>query len=156
MTTYIDQAGLTERYGAGGLARLASPIATLNAEAVARIAKACDDANAQVDAVVSGLSLDLSGPPAKLISIAARLAARGLWVLTWSTRVATGVPKAFADAANEAETELEAVRTGQVSGDGAVTPAQTVAGSFSWQNIADEPATDNPRQTVRARMRRLP
>lgn len=156
MTIYVTQVVLTSRYGAGGLARLASPIASLNAEATTRITQACADANAQVDAKVAGLTLDLSGPPANLISIAARLAARSLWVLTWSTRVATGVPKAYADAANQAEVELEAVRTGATSGDGIVAPAQTVAGQFTWSNVGDEPAADNPRTTVRHRMRRLP
>jgi hypothetical protein len=156
MTTFIAQAGLQNRYGAGGLARLASPIATLDAEATTRISQACADANSQVDGAVAGISLDLSGPPANLISIAARLAARRLWVLTWSSRVSTGVPKAIADDANQAEVELAAIQTGVASGDGVVSPPQTVAGQFSWEDIGNAPATDNPRTTVAHRMRRLP
>lgn len=161
MTTYVSQAILSSRYGAGGLARLASPIATLDAEATTRITQACADGNAQVDAAVAGIEIDLSGPPAKLIDIASRLAARRLWVLTWSSRVSTGVPKAIADDANNAETELTAIQQGVTSGDGVVTPAQTVAGQFSWADVGNNPTTDpvsgNPmRLTAAKRMRRLP
>jgi len=156
MTTFVTQAILSSRYGSGGLARLASPIATLDAEASTRITQGCNDANSQVDAAIAGLSLDLSGPPDNLISIAARLAARRIWVLTWSSRVSTGVPKAIADDANEAEDELAVIQTGVTSGDGVVTPAQTVAGQFSWSDVGNEPAASNPRTTVAKKMRRLP
>lgn len=156
MTTFIDQAGLTARYGAEGLARLSSARAILNTEAVARIAKACADANGQVGAAVVGLSLDLSGPPDNLVSIAARLAARRLRVLTWGIRILGSTQKAIEDEAIAAEKELEAIRTGVASGDGVATPAQTVAGQFTWSNVADSTDVNNTRQTTRYKMRKLP
>ena len=158
MTVFITQAILQSRLGSGGLARIASPIATLNTEAATRITQGCNDANGTVNAAIAGLSLDLSGPPDNLVGIAAALALRQIWILTWSSRVSSGVPKAIADNANKAEEELKAIAEGGVSGDGTATPAKQEAARFSWWNIGDDTdlTASNSRQVTRFKMRRLP
>jgi len=154
MTTYIDQTELTSRLGSAGVAKIASPIWTLDATATTLIAEACTDANGLVDTAVAGLGLTLSPVPAALVDIATRIVIPKIFKRAWDP-VGVPVPQNYLDAAKEATDELDAMKKGTSRPDGS-TPAVQVVGKFSHFNVGDNPRDTNPRQTVRAKMKGLP
>ncbi len=153
MTVYIDQAGLTERVGAGPLARLASINAVLDAAATQRVASACTDAGAEVEAAIAGLSLDLDPVPAHLVDCAARIALATLHERTWAG-VGVRLPGTLEDARKQARADLAALKAGTSGVAG--TSSQQVVSRARFQDFGNEPDTSNPRTTLAVRMRRLP
>lgn len=150
IAAYIDQAKLQTRMGAAALARTASTTAVLNGEATARIGQVCLDVNAEIDAATAGLGIDLTSIPPALEDIGARLAVEALFSATWGP-AGVRTPKALTDAAAAARQELAELAAGGVGI--AQSPARQVAGGFRWTNLGDDAGDDNPRRTIRKRMR---
>jgi hypothetical protein len=153
VTQYITRAKLTTRLGAEGLAKLASASGVLDAEAQARVDQACTDVNGRIDAAVGGLDIDVSTIPEELEEIAARLVKPVIHAAAWN-EYGVPTPKSMLDEAKGAESDLKALQSGDAKIAGAA--ARQVVSTFSWRNVADCPSDDNPRQTTRSRMRRLP
>jgi len=147
----LTQAELSTRLGGDDqLAILASPIAELDTEAEATIADALADVSSEIEAALAGVSIDYTTIPDALKAIGATLAKGRLYEMVWSL-----IPEATLKEMEKARARLAAFAGGVGSVNGA-TPAQQVAGSFSWQDVGNSPSTSNPRTTVAARMRRLP
>lgn len=147
----LTQAELSARVGGDDeLGIIASSNAVLDAAAEAVIAGAITDVSGEIQARLAGLGLDFTTTPAALKDIGVDLVVEKLY-----KRVHSLVPKDIATAATLAQDKLTAFISGQGSASGTTT-AQQEAARFSWSNVADSPSTTNPRQTVRARMRRLP
>lgn len=155
MTTFVTQADLTARLGSAGLIRLSSESGSLDATATARITAVLADVNAEIGAQVAGLSIDEDDLPVVLVKVGYELACEALWRATWGTRTNAEAGKAHIEAAKAARSLLKEFVKGEASLT-AEGSAQQVAGSFSSSNVADEPATNNPRTTTRYHMRRLP
>jgi hypothetical protein len=155
MTTYVAQSNLTARLGSAGLVRLASDSGSLDATATARITAVLADVNAEIGAVLAGLSIYEDNLPDVLVGVGYALCCEALWRATWGTRTNAEAGKAYLEAARAARSLLRQFADGQAGLSTAAT-AQQVASEFSWSNVGDEPSTDNPRATVRSRMRRLP
>lgn len=153
MAVYIDQAGLTARVGSTPLARLASISATLDAAATSRIATSCTDANAEVDAAVSGLDLTLDPVPTHLADCAARIALATLHERTWSG-AGVRLPGDLEAARKQARADLSQLKAGTTAIDR--DSAQQVVARARFQDFGNTPQVDNPRTTVARRMRRLP
>lgn len=150
--TVLTQTELSTRLGGDDqLAILASPIAELDAEAEETIAAAIADAGAEIESALVGLNIDYTTIPDNLKAIGATLAKGRLYEMVWSL-----IPEATQKEMEKARARLAAFAKGEGSADGSTTPAQQVAGSFTWQDIGNAPSTSNPRTTVAARMRRLP
>lgn len=154
-TAYIDQTELTSRLGSDGLARLASPIATLDSEATTRISEAATDVNARIDGKIGGLGISVSPTiPPWLIDIAARLVKPVLHRMTWGPR-GVPTPQGLIDDGEAAWKELEEIAAGKATVDGSASAAQ-VASAFSWRDIDNNPSDSNSRETLKRHMRRLP
>ena len=147
----LTQAELSARMGGDDeLALVASRSADLDEAAVDAISSAITDVSADIEGALSGLGLDYTTTPAELKAIGVDLVVEKLY-----KNVHTIIPADIKKAADEARAKLKAFGVGQ-GGVAGATPAQQEAARFTWSNGADEPATDNPRQTTRSRMRRLP
>ncbi len=147
----LTQEELQERIGGeDALALLASPSAELDADAETAIDKAITDVSSEIESALAGLGIDYATVPNELKDIGAVLVQEKLYEDIWKR-----VPADKAKAADRARKKLEAFVEGFASANGA-TPAKQAAASFSWQDMGNNPSSDNPRQTVSARMRRLP
>ncbi len=148
----LTQAELSERVGGDEeLGLIASSNATLDAAAVTAISKGITDVSSEIESKLTGLGLDYTTVPNELKDIGADLVVERLY-----GKIHSVVPKDIRDTANLAREKLKDFIKGLSNANGTGTTAQQEAARFTWSNIADEPADTNPRQTVRARMRKLP
>ena len=148
----LTQAELSDRVGGDDeLALISSPNAVLDTAAETAIAKAITDTSSEIEAMLAGLGLDYTTTPVELKDIGADLVVERLY-----GKIHSLVPKDIKETAKAAREKLKAFVAGLGNVTGTGTTAQQEAARFGWNNVADNPASDNPRQTTRSRMRRLP